>query len=331
MVAFLFLGAGLIFSSYQLLLYNNSKSAKAINISEYVFFDGNYYYEGGRPLRDGKVYGLNQEGTEFSYVSFLKTHSIREFLYENPKYVFHKGIWAINQTAYQLILILCPFLDQSNDLSIFPYVFLFFPIIAGGMLTRWSAKIMHILFFVSIIFFTGFFSFIFRYIYPFVPLFFALWLYAFYTVFLYIEEAMVGYGRMIFKCFCVCMVVIFMLVYFIYGYQSFLSQKADKHKDYLAVSSWVREDSSKMFKRIKMMSRQSPFAYLTDSEFIRLPITDSFEKVLKFASLKHVDYIIVPKDDYLGMTGSSECFIDARAACLVLANAKNYYIFKLHH
>jgi len=43
------------------------------------------------------------------------------------------------------------------------------------------------------------------------------------------------------------------------------------------------------------MSRKTSFAYLADAYFIALPYEKSWEKIIHFALIKNVDYIILDK------------------------------------
>jgi hypothetical protein len=66
-----------------------------------------------------------------------------------------------------------------------------------------------------------------------------------------------------------------------------------QYEEFLEAASWIKNDAQRSAKRIKVMSRYTAIAYLVDSEFIILPYTLDWDKIIDFAVSRHVDYIVI--------------------------------------
>ena len=75
--------------------------------------------------------------------------------------------------------------------------------------------------------------------------------------------------------------------------------KACPYAEYLKAASWIKNDSEKRPARAKIMSKKNTFAYLADADFVPLPYENDWERIIKFALLKNVDYIILDKKSLL--------------------------------
>jgi hypothetical protein len=75
------------------------------------------------------------------------------------------------------------------------------------------------------------------------------------------------------------------------SYQYKTKVKADELSE--QVASWIKNDARSFSRRPKIMAKNNYPAYLTDSDFILLPAELNWERIIKFAALKKVNYIVV--------------------------------------
>jgi len=368
MSAFLLLGFAPLFLAYQFLLNNSSKGAVP-TISAYTFFDGNYMYQKGIEYRREKISEINPEGTEFSYVSFLKKNDVASFSIKNPNFVIHKYLWGLEKISedmaysvlpngafakssfynigpdggrvlsplirngilsevtpeeviinpfydlkadsvrkavdgdfYNVWIILRQYLDSRMKFSIsFQWVFIFL-LMLSGFYFKWPFKMMHILIFTIGMAFIPFYHSSERYLIPFMPLYFILWLFILNAGHCFLKR--VVKNEAFSSCLVLAVFAFFVSVYFIdsckqiYENHRYFGQEVEQNEKWLQTASWIKKDSMALPKRAKIMSADDYLSYLTDSDYIRLPsIIMDWNKVINFAVLKHVNYMVIDGKD----------------------------------
>jgi len=322
--------------------------------------------------REEKISELNREGTEFAFVSFLKTNNILDYSLKNPSYVFNKYVWGLNKISQDMTFSVLPvgtipdsrfykispdgdkvfnaligndydgslievsqieaqvnpdiylkkdtvreaagdefgkvwdILQQSLRLRMginimFQGAFLFLLIISGRYL-KWDFKMMHILLFTIGMLLIPFCSPDERYLMPFMPLYFVLWLFILYSLYTIIKTEIIDKIslRNVVLILSVCLVS----VYTVTSYKQidlccrYFKKQVRQNEIWLKAAFWIKQDSVGYPKRAKIMAFSNNYlSYLTDSDYIRLPfMISNWNKVINFAVLKKVDYIVIGGD-----------------------------------
>lgn len=294
MSAFLLLGAVPIVIIYHLLLYSNNKT-DASNISAYTFFDGNYVYEGDRNI---KIIELNTEGTEFSHLTLVKSKGVLRFFLENPSFVFHKYIWGLKQNARFISFYISPSMRdiKENFGVIFQSAFIFLLIISG-MYFKWHFNMMHILLFTIGMIFTPFFHIDMRYLLPFMPLYFVLWLFILNAGYRFAATA--TKNKIFLKLMVGLIFVSLASAYCVKGYKkicmqyAFMTEEKKQDEKWRQTALWIKNDAMNLPKRARIMSQTNYLAYLADASFIRLPYEFDLNRLINFAALKGVNYLVI--------------------------------------
>jgi hypothetical protein len=299
-VAFLFMGAAPLLVGYHLLALNSSRDSTVLSLSSYVFFDANAIYEGGWGLRERRMRELDPAGTEFDYVSFLKKNSPMSFSVKHPGLIFHKYVWGLKRVVEVMTARTFPLTNIRRDVFIFGLQAVFvLLLVIGAFRCRFRPGIAHILLFASVIVFFPFFHvFDERYIMPFIPLFFVLFLSGIDAVHRSIDPWI--RPRWLHKSLGVAFLVTLFCMYLLIGYhgarRDYAASKRDgQYEEFLETASWIKGDSRDSAKRIKIMSRYTALSYLTDSDFIMLPYTLHWDTIIRFALSRDVDYIVIDK------------------------------------
>jgi len=183
---------------------------------------------------------------------------------------------------------------------IFQGVFIVLLIITGVSL-KWPFNLMHVLFFFVGVTLIPFYLISERYVMPFMPLYFILWF--------FILNA--GYGivknQIKDKVFLrnSALVIIISLVLMSLAntlkqlevHCKYFRDETQRNETWLQTASWIKEDAKGLGRRTKIMSANNYVSYLTGSDFIRLPfVISSWKKVVNFAVLKKVNYIVIESD-----------------------------------
>jgi hypothetical protein len=299
MSGFLLLGAAPLFISYHLLL-NNDIKGKAPNISTYAFFDANNLYRGGGDYnysRTGKG-KLNAEGTEFSFLDLIKNTNEYKFSLENPPFVIGKYIWGLKGLVNFIDHQILPWMHGMKAYSgiIFQGTFIFLLMLAG-LYFKWHFKMMHILFFAAGLLLIPFCYFAQRYTMPFMSFYFVLWLFILSAIYHSFDDKIKN--RLLLKLLSTAVIVFFILGYCFYSYKEIswahhrYQTKVKPDETALKIISWIKNDAKGLARRPKIMARNDYLAYLADADFVRLPTELSWERIMNFARLRDVDYIIV--------------------------------------
>ena len=368
--AFLLVGAAPLFITYHLLLDNNPKK-EVPSIAAYAFFDGNYLYEKGWYHREERISELNPEGTEFAYVTLLKTTDEFKFFLKEPSFVFDKYMWGLNKMTQEMTFTLLPGvniekskfykIDPDGDMIInllsndgwnsilreisstevrinpgfyltkdvvrkvvgndfekvwnilrqslnsrrminivFQGTFLFLLII-GGVYFKWNFNLTHVLFFTISMVLIPIYFVSERYLMPFMPLYFVLWLFIANACYGVIRDQIKD--KIFLKNMVSLIFISLVLIYFTNSYKQinqmhrYFRYEEEQSETWLQTVSWIKKDSISIHKRIKIMSSYNYASYLTDSDYIRLPfLISNWDKLLNFAVLKKVDYIVIEGD-----------------------------------
>jgi hypothetical protein len=265
-----------------------------------VFFDGNAVYEGGLRFRERRMRELDPAGTEFGYVSFLKQNSPMSFSVKHPAFVFHKYVWGLKRVVKVMALRIYPFRNVRSDSLILGLQLVFMLLlIMGAFRCRSSPGIAHLLFFASVI---ASFPLVHvydeRYIMPFVPLFFVLFLSGVDAVYRLTDPWI---RRRSLRMFLGAAFIVFLSCMYLLGDYNearrdfAVSKRKGQYEEFLETASWIRNDARDSAKRIKIMSRYTALSYLTDSAFIMLPYTLDWDTIIRFAVSKEVDYIVIDR------------------------------------
>jgi 4-amino-4-deoxy-L-arabinose transferase-like glycosyltransferase len=299
-VTFLFMGAAPLLVGYHLLAFNSSRHSTVLSISSYVFFDANAMYEGGLELRERRMRELDPAGTEFGYVSFLKKNSPMSFSVKHPAFVFHKYLWGLKRVVKVTALRIFPFANIRSDGLILGIQLVFMLLLVLGVLhCRSNPGIAHILLFASVIVcFPLVHVFDERYIMPFIPLCFVVLLWGVNAVHRSIDPWI--RPRSLHGSLGVVFLVFLSFMYLLNCYNGArrdfaVSKRKSQYEEFLETASWIRNDARNSAKRIKIMSRYTAIAYLTDSAFIILPYTLDWNAIIHFAVSRDVDYIVIDR------------------------------------
>jgi hypothetical protein len=299
-IAFLLMGAAPLFACYHLLAFKSSRDSAVLSISAYTFFDANAIYEGGWGLRERRMRELDPAGTEFAYVSFLRRNSPMSFSVKHPAFVFRKYVAGLKRVVEVMAARTFPLGNVRSGGFIFALqaAFAVF-LVLGALRCRSSPGIAHILIFASVIAtFPLFHVFDERYIMPFVPLLFVLFLSG-------IDAVRRFAGRWIGSRWLRISLgaVLFVLLFCMYSLNGIHAARRDyaaskrnrQYEEFLETASWIRNDSRDSAKRIKIMSRYTALSYLTDSDFVILPYTLDWNAIIRFAVSRGVDYIVIDR------------------------------------
>jgi hypothetical protein len=172
-------------------------------------------------------------------------------------------------------------------------------LVISGFYYRWHYNLMHIVFFTMGLVLIPLYSISERYLMPYSLPYFVLWL--------FILNAGYGViaGEIKDKNFLRNIVLIvfasLFLIYFVDSckqyHQRFRYFKlaGERNAGWLQVASWIKKDARHLPRRAKIMACSDNYvSYLTDSDYIRLPyVISDWNKIVNFAALKNVDYIVV--------------------------------------
>jgi hypothetical protein len=141
-----------------------------------------------------------------------------------------------------------------------------------------------------------------RYLMPFMPLYFVLWLFILNAGYCYIKTAIKD--KIFLICLSIAVFVFFVFVYSvnnckqIYLHHQYFRYEVKRNQMRLQTALWIKKDSLGLGHRAKIMPCHDNYlSYLTDSDYIRLPyVIVNWDKVINFAVLKKVNYIVIEGD-----------------------------------
>ena len=296
MSGFFLLGAAPLLIASQLLFCDPAKG-KVPSIAAYTFFDGNYLYERKRDIEMKK---LNPEGTDFSHLSLVRSSTPLQFSWEHPAFVLSKYLWGLKENVVGMSIYISPKAMgiSENAAMIFQGVF-FFLLVLTGVWFKWDFKMVHILFFAAGTIFTPIFHVDRRYLMPFVPLYFILWLYIlnaayrFASLFIKNKRGMSFLAGAVIIClgwaFCTRSAV------FALRPRETTARLNMQNGKWQETARWIKNDARTFPGRVTVMANNNYLAYLTGSSFIYLPFESNMFRLVKFAISKKVDYLVLDK------------------------------------
>ena len=285
MISFLLLGFLPIFIIYQSIFYEG-KYHGVSDIGTCTFFDGNYKYE--KKL----IYNLDSKGTEFELLSSHKNDSVLTFCVKHPRLVWNKYVNGFKRL---------PFLFGSQSANIYFVIQGVFLILLGFFMFhyQWYDSIVPIFLFVLTAMGIPVYYSDTRYLLPFMPLYFVLWLFIINGAWVFIETKVVN-NRKFYQSSAFIIYVLLILFYSADCYDKeilFFKKESGHIKEYLQAASWIKEDSKGVSGGIKIMALGTALAYLTDASLIALPAADEYQKIVSFALLMNVNYVILDREE----------------------------------
>jgi len=228
---------------------------------------------------------------------FLKKEDIRKLVGDDAE-----KVWDILQRSL---------ISRGNINFVFQGAFLLLLMISG-MYFRWHFNLTHILIFSIGMALIPFYFINERYLMPFMPLYFILWLFIFKAVYSSIRSIMPN--KVFLRCVAVGIFVIFISIYWVDSYRQiyqryrYLNNSLEQKELWLRAADWVKIDSMGLHQRAKIMECSNNYlSYLTDSDFIRLPfVISDWGKVIHFALIKKVNYIAIDWDGITSFLKFSE-------------------------
>lgn len=327
MILLFILGFLPLFFTYQLIIHA-SPYQEDHSISAFTFFDGNYVYEGGNKYRDKKCYQLNAQGTEYDYISFLRTHTIWKFCLERPGFVVQKYFWDLGKQINYITENFFPFTPENLNYTPFPlYLFFLVPLGVFFFLGR-DVDIAHVLLFTAIMPLAAFFHFTERYVMPFIPLYFVLWIYVFDSWYVLTVALVDNRYKIFLRGFVVLVFVLFAGMYITEGCKKFIWPDTD-FMDEIGIINGIKADAAHLSHPTRVMSSHG-LAYLTNSRFIRFPSSYDWEKIVQFAAMRNVDYIVIKKEEFKRMEKESRVAAQSLARPIPL-NRRRFLVFRISH
>jgi 4-amino-4-deoxy-L-arabinose transferase-like glycosyltransferase len=293
-ISFLVLGFLPLFIIYHTLLYINGSHEQACDAGTVLFIDGI------KGEREHQLYVLNPEGTEFNHLSDCRTFTPLSFCLKYPELVLRRYTKG-SKIAFKIMtkrVFPFVFAKAKNFYIMIQYILLILILIAQ-IYHKYHFKIIYVSLFASTVLFLPLYPISERYLMPFMPFYFILWLSGVNGLYnLFKHNRKVKNLKHIVKLLVIISTIILVYNYSLKFYTHtfrYGQRKRCPYKEYLKAASWIKNDSKNKTERSKIMSRKTSFAYLANAHFIALPYENSWEKIIHFALMKNVDYIILDK------------------------------------
>jgi len=184
---------------------------------------------------------------------------------------------------------------------IFQGAFLFL-LIASGAYLRWHFNLIHIFLYAVGMVLIPLCNPAERYLMPFMPLYFVLWLFILNAGYSIIQREIKdkAFLRNIVIIVIACLVFIYVTTGCKQISQScrYFRQKVEQNEVWLRAAEWIKKDAAGLPQRAKIMAFDSNYlSFLTDSDYIRLPyLIFDWNKVINFAIIKKVNYVVISGD-----------------------------------
>jgi hypothetical protein len=258
-----------------------------------AFFDGI-----GGAGRESNM--LNPEGTEFKLLSDCQKFTVVSFCMKYSGLVLRSYIKNLKSTFKVMTKAVFPFsfVEKSGFYIIIQCILVILILVALIYYKR-RFNIIYIFLFVATVLFIPFFVIYERYLMPFIPFYFLLWLLGLNALFnLFKDSRKFTNSKYIVRLLVVLFAAILVYNYSLKFHKAIFrhdQKKEHPYKEYFKAAGWIKNDSKNKTGRSKIMSLKTTFAYLTNSYFIALPFENSLERIIRFAFMKNVDYIILDK------------------------------------
>lgn len=166
---------------------------------------------------------------------------------------------------------------------------------------RWSFDLMHVIFFAFGMVLIPLCLVQERYLWPFMPLYFVLWLFILNAGYQALDKEIKD------KTFLKVMGIILLGVFLavcttkttkqIGRLRLYYNQEVHRNQAWDEAASWLKEDAKALGHPPKIMSSDNFLSYLTHAQYTRLPfVIPSWKRLLDFALLKKVDYLVIESD-----------------------------------
>lgn len=292
-ISFLMLGLFPLVIIYNSFLYVNSRHQQVYDSASVGFFDGM-----GGAARESNM--LNPEGTEFKLLSDCHKFTIVSFCMKYPRSILRSYRINLKKTFEFMTQAVFPFkFVEKPGLYITIQCILVVLILITTIYYKRRLSILYIFLFFSTVLFIPFFGVYERYLIPFIPFYFLLWLSGINALFnLFEDNRKFKNFRYIVKLSVILFATVLVYSYALKFHKAVFphgQKKECPYKEYFRAAGWIKNDSKNKTGRAKIMSVKTTFAYLTNSYFIALPYEHSWERVIRFALMRNVDYIILDK------------------------------------
>lgn len=293
-ILFLMLGFLPLVLIYHACVYNNVRQEKIYAAHIVGFFDGIT----GMEERERTTYMLNSAGSEFNQLDECRAYTVASFCSRWPGLVLARYKRGFQKTSKIMTKIVFPFSfsGDENFYILIQYV-LFALVLAALIFCPARFPLIYILCFFSIVLSFPFYMIMERYLIPFVPFYFMLWLAGVNGIYCLVRHNdKIKHLRHIVRMLIVVAAVALAYTYFFKFYDIVrhpIPAEECRYPEYLKAAEWLRGDFRGRPGRPKIMSRKTSFAYLADAYFISLPYENSWDRIIKFALLKNVDYVIL--------------------------------------
>lgn len=296
-ISLLLLGFLPIFLMYHVALYNNTRHEKACDVHVAGFLHGIT----GTDDRERHLYILNPEGSEFNQLKDYRDYTVVSFCSRWPGLVLARYKVGLKQIFEIMTMAVFPFSFTKENRFYITTQYILFALILISLLCRsFRFRLAYILLFASFVLFIPLYPVMERYLMPFVPFYFMLWLAGAKGIYcLATHNNKIKYLRHLVKAAMVILAVVLVYKYSLKFYDVAshpIPVESCLRQEYPKAVEWVKNDFKGKPGRPKIMSRKTSFAYLADAYFISLPYENSWDRIIKFALLKHVDYVILDRE-----------------------------------
>lgn len=250
------------------------------------------------PGADKIIYALMSNG----YISPLKETSMGEVQLNPSVYLRREAVrHAAGPYFGQVWELLDHYRTSRKRLNLLIQGTFLLVLLLGAAYYQWRFDLVHILLFVSGLCLIPLGIAEERYLLPFMPLYFVLWLFGLTAGYAMIKKQLTDVrflnGWVIVLGTCLVILYAITLGKQFHEYARFYKSESQMDTTWRTAASWIRQDSAGLSHRAKIMSLDNYIAYLTDAGFIRLPyFVFNWDRVLKFAAFKKVDYLVISGD-----------------------------------
>lgn len=268
------------------------------DIGHYSYIDGNYSYQGGR---EHKLYALNPEGNEFLFLSDYAGHTLIKDGLRHPDFILDKYKSGLKTVLFLAAQSLFPFTLFNQKIFYIGFWGIFVAVLFALFFFRPNKEppvILAALFALPMAL-LPFYVITRRYLVPFIPFYMILCLFIFYGIFsLILKKKETIIIRYFLAAACLFLAA---GVFWRYWENSadktsrFIRYQNEFVEGYQDASRWIAGDAGRKTTRPKVMSRKTVFAQLADADYIVLPYENEWGRVIRFAELKSVDYIVLDK------------------------------------
>ena len=274
---------------YQAIIWRAADHADVCPIAVATVIDVNADYEYNRIFQP---YVLDESGNEFRFQRECEQNGLFTVLWQKRKTViknYHLGFHAMGQRLAAMVF---PFFPTIAHLPL--QAVLFFLLILGFQ-TRYAKALVYVFLFLAGIFWVPLFDgggSTIRYYMPYVPFYFLLWLGGAQVLSEYLRrKEMMRWATRWGRSGGMMILCLFLVIY---GYEFYQKARWWPRYDYGSYERAARRlaQARNIHRPFKIMAPTNIMSFLTDSRFIMFPYDFDWERIVRFARIKKVDYII---------------------------------------